>query len=291
MLLIPSYTNEIELNLVKFGDYHTHNHLCNHAIGTIEDYIQAGIRQKMGEIGISDHFPMDLLPEHFHMYAMSLEDFPAYMSNIKRLKEKYKDKIIVKVSSEVDFFPSAFNGYKEIITPFLEDFDYIIGSVHAVPWKGLKAIPIDERQAIPIINEIGVDEVYLEYYNSVLKMVKSKFYNIVGHLDIPKKYGLLPYDTERIWQEVLQVLDAIESNGMAVEINTAGFRKNIDQYPSEEIIRELIQRKIPITLGSDAHQPTDVGRDFEEIISKIKKWGLTSLCQFSHYEKTLIPLD
>ncbi len=276
---------------MKFGDYHTHNYLCNHAVGTIEDYIQAGISQGMGEIGISDHFPMELLPEHFHIYAMSLEDFSTYVNEIKRLKAKYQDQIVVKVSSEVDFFPPAFNGYKDIVTPFLEDFDYIIGSVHAVPWKGLEAIPIDEQQAIPIINEIGVDEVYLEYYNSVLKMVKSNFYDIVGHLDIPKKYGLLPRNPGRIWQKVLQVLDTIENSNIAVEINTSGLRKNIDQYPSEPIIKELIQRRIPITLGSDAHRSEDVGRNFEEIISKIKKWGLTSLCQFSHYEKTLVPLD
>ena len=272
-------------------DYHTHYYLCNHATGTLEDYIQAGISNGVSEIGISDHFPMELLPEHFHIYAMPLESFPSYINEVKKLQMKYNDEITVKISSEVDFFPSAFNGYKEIVTPFLEDFDYIIGSVHAVPWKGSEAIPIDERQAIPIIKELGVDEVYLEYYNSVLKMVKSNFFHIVGHLDIPKKYGLLPQNPDRIWQKVLQVLDTIENSDLAVEINTAGFRKNMDQYPSEAIIKELIQRRIPITLGSDAHRPQDVGFKFEEIIVKYKKSGLTSLCQFNKREKTLVPLD
>lgn len=278
---------------MKFWDYHTHCYLCNHAAGTIEDYIKSAINLGFTEIGVSDHFPMQLLPEHFHIYAMSLEDFHTYMDEIKRLRVKYKDQITVKISSEVDFFQSAFNGYKNILKPFMEDFDYIIGSIHAVPFPGTSdAIPIDEAQAVPIITEMGIDKIYLEYYNSLLKMVRSGFFQIIGHFDIPKKYGLFPQDPDRIWQKVLQILDHIENNGMAVEINTSGFHRKINQqYPNEEIIKELMQRRIPITLGSDAHRPQDVGFKFEDIIAKFKKLGLSSLCQFNKREKILVPLD
>ncbi len=277
---------------MQYWDYHTHSSLCNHAIGTIEDYITSAIEKNLAEIGISDHFPMDLLPEHFHIYAMPLNEFPSYISEIKRLQAKYISQIKVKIASEVDFFPTAFNGYKRIIKPFLDDFDYIIGSVHAVPWQGIEAIPIDEVQAIPMIKELGVDRVYLEYYDTLLEMIKTNFYNIVGHFDLPKKYGLFPQDSDKIWQKILQVLDQIENSGMAVEINTSGLYKNVKQtYPKEDIIKELIQRKIPITLGSDAHSPKYIGFKFQEIIVRIKKWGLTSLCQFSSYENNLIPLD
>ncbi|MHA2224117.1 MAG: histidinol-phosphatase HisJ [Candidatus Hodarchaeales archaeon] len=276
---------------MKIWDYHTHTYLCNHASGEVEDYIRAGINRGLKEIGISDHFPMNLLPEHFHIYSMTMIDFPDHLNEIKRLKQKYQDKIVVKISSEVDYFPAAFEGYREIIKPFYWDFDYIIGSIHAVPWEGFEALPIDEKQAIPIIIELGVDKVFSEYYNSVLDMVRSNFYHVVGHLDLPKKYGLTPQNPEVIWQKVLQVLDEIEKRKMVVEINTSGLRKNIEQYPSEEMIKELIQRKIPITLGSDAHRPQDVGRDFEEIIKKIKKWGLKELYQISNQEKISVPFD
>ena len=62
---------------MKLWDYHTHTYLCNHATGTIEDYIRSAIKIGLVEIGISDHFPMELLPEHFHIYAMTLNEFPA----------------------------------------------------------------------------------------------------------------------------------------------------------------------------------------------------------------------
>ncbi|MFX1283175.1 MAG: histidinol-phosphatase HisJ [Promethearchaeota archaeon] len=277
---------------MQYWDYHTHNSLCNHAIGTINDYIASAIKKDLAEIGISDHFPMDLLPKHFHIYAMPLNEFPNYINEIKRLQVKYISQIKVKIASEVDFFPMAFNSYKRIIKPYLDDFDYIIGSVHAVPWQGIDAIPIDEVQAIPMIKELGVDRVYLKYYDTLMKMIKTNFYQIVGHFDLPKKYGLFPQDSDKIWQKVLQVVDQIEKSGMVVEINTSGLYKKAKQtYPSPNIIKELIQRRIPITLGSDAHSPQYVGFKFKEILVKVKKWGLSSLCQFSNYENNLIPLD
>ncbi|MFX0015869.1 MAG: histidinol-phosphatase HisJ [Candidatus Hermodarchaeota archaeon] len=277
---------------MKLWDYHTHCYLCNHAIGSIEDYVRSAIEYRISEIGISDHFPMELLPEHFHIYAMKLDAFPSYIDEIKRLRKKYSSQINIKVASEVDFFPKAFEEYKQIVSLFSDSLDFIIGSIHAVPWPGLGAIPIDEKQAIPIIKEIGVDKAYLEYYNSVLRMVQTKFFDIIGHLDLPKKYGLLPENNDGIWEKVLQILDEVEKNGMAVEINTSGYRRQIYQpFPSEQIILELIQRKVPLALGSDAHAPQDIGFKFQEIIKKLKKWGLTSLCQFSNQEISLLPFD
>ncbi|MFX1516349.1 MAG: histidinol-phosphatase HisJ [Promethearchaeota archaeon] len=276
---------------MKLWDYHTHTYLCNHAIGTIEDYIKSAIELGLAEIGISDHFPMELLPEHFHIYAMTIDDFPNYIDEIKQMKSKYYDQINVKLSAEVDFFPEAFNGYKKLLSPYLDDFDYIIGSIHAIPWKNHDAIPVDELEAVPLIKELGVDRFYLKYYDNLLKMVQTGYYDIIGHLDIPKKYGLLPQDAENIWQKILQLFDEIERTEIAVEINTSGLKRKAKQvYPSESIIKELIQRKIPFVLGSDAHSPQAVGYQFKEIISKAKKWGLSELCQYTQRERNEVKI-
>ncbi|MFW9905325.1 MAG: histidinol-phosphatase HisJ [Candidatus Thorarchaeota archaeon] len=271
---------------MKLWDYHTHTYLCNHATGTIEDYIKSAIGIGLVEIGISDHFPMELLPEHFHIYAMTLNDFPIYIDEVKKFKLKYNHQINIKISSEVDYFTEAFNGYKKFLSPYLDDFDYIIGSIHAIPWKNHDAIPVDELEAVPLIKELGVDRFYIEYYDNLLKMVKTGFYDIIGHLDLPKKYGLFPQNTENIWQKILQLLDEIERTDISVEINTSGLKRKAKQvYPNEKIIKELIQRKIPIVLGSDAHSPQAIAFKFKETIEKTKKWGLTELSQFTRRER------
>ncbi|MFW9992362.1 MAG: histidinol-phosphatase HisJ [Candidatus Odinarchaeota archaeon] len=277
------------MNLI---DYHTHCYLCNHAEGTLEEYIKAALicNHPLTEIGLSDHFPMHLLPEDFHIYAMAIEKFPDYIREAKKLRDKYQDLITVRISSEVDFHPDFFEEYRLAVQPFLDDIDYIIGSVHAVTVDGI-TIPIDAREAVPLIKEIGVDKAFLGYYDSVLKMVKSNFYQVVGHLDVPKKYSLIPENSEAVWGKVMQVLDAVEKTGIAVEINTSGMRMQVkEQYPGERIIKELIERNIPITLGSDAHRPQDVGYRFTETVNELKKWGLKTLCHFSKREKLIVPL-
>ena len=47
---------------MKIMDYHTHNERCGHATGTIENYILEAIDKNLDEIGITDHFPVDVLP-------------------------------------------------------------------------------------------------------------------------------------------------------------------------------------------------------------------------------------
>ena len=78
------------------GDYHTHSYHCNHAIGEMEEYIQRAIQLNLPEVGLSDHFPMYLLPKKFHRSAMKKEILNGYISETKELKEKFQSKIIIK---------------------------------------------------------------------------------------------------------------------------------------------------------------------------------------------------
>ena len=73
---------------LKLWDYHVHTKLCNHARGNVEDYVKQAIKINLGEIGISGHFPMILLPEESHDYAMGINEFPEYLAECKRAKNK-----------------------------------------------------------------------------------------------------------------------------------------------------------------------------------------------------------
>ena len=43
-----------------YCDYHTHTPLCLHASGTPQEYVQAAVRARLREYGISDHAPMPI---------------------------------------------------------------------------------------------------------------------------------------------------------------------------------------------------------------------------------------
>ncbi len=284
---------------VKLWDYHVHTKLCNHARGTVEDYVKRAIKINLGEIGISDHFPMNLLPEESHDFAMSINEFPEYLDECKQARNRYKDEIIVKIASEVDYFPMTFQGYKKLVSPYLETMDYIIGSIHIIKIPETKTFAIDGPIANEKFNLFGENKIFIAYYNTLIKMVKdgSDFYNIIGHMDLPKKYGDFLGESEKIWEKIEFLLDLIEEKELVVEINHSGYYKPVGiQYPDDKIIRELVKRKIPIVLGSDSHQIKYLAYNFEKTLAKLKKMQFedkiqVNLCKFSKKEKTLIKLD
>jgi len=284
---------------VKIWDYHVHTKLCNHARGNVEDYVKQAIKINLGEIGISDHFPMNLLPEESHAFAMSINEFPEYLAECSSVKNRYKDEITVKIASEVDYTPSSFQGYKKLVSPYLETMDYIIGSIHVIKIPETEIFAIDGPIANEKFNLFGEDRIFIAYYNTLIQMVKdgSNFYNIVGHMDLPKKYGNFLGETEKIWEKIEILLDLIQEKELVVEINNSGYYRPVGiQYPDDKIIRKLVRREIPIVLGSDSHKIKYLAYNFDKTIAKLKKMQFeekisVNLCKFSKREKTLIKLD
>ena len=138
----------------------------------------------------------------------------------------------------------------------------------------------------------GKDTLILSYYNDLLELVRTKYYDVLGHFDVIRKLGFEVDEEEEIWESILRVMDELEKSNMAVEINTSGLRKREEKlYPNSRIIRELIDRKIPLVLGSDAHQPSDVGFAFESTVNFLRKNGLNSISQISAHEISQVPLN
>jgi histidinol-phosphatase (PHP family) len=284
---------------MKLRDYHTHNRRCGHAFGEIEDYIKAAIDKNLEEIGISDHFPLGAViddPEILELLkkaSMDVEEFPRYIKEIKGLKEKYKNKINIRLSTEVTFYTPgrALSRQKEVLKPFIDDMDYLIGAIHDIKWHESPVIPIYEGSNV--LREYGENKIILEYVNKLSRLVDTNFFDVIAHFDF---YRILippnnPKYSQYIWQKLLDLLDKIKNKDMAVEINTSGFLKGIgSQHPDDEIIKEMIQRDIPLLLGSDAHRPDHVGYMFEEIIEIARKFGLSHLCTYEKREQKLVKI-
>ena len=80
-------------------------------------------------------------------------------------------------------------------------------------------------------------------------------------------------------------------NDLVMEINTSGFRKDVkEQYPSTEIIRKMKELDIQVLLGSDAHDPREVGWEFKKMIGILKEMGYNQLAHFSKRKRTYIEL-
>jgi len=108
---------------------------------------------------------------------------------------------------------------------------------------------------------------------------ESKLFEIIGHADLPKKFGHKPNrDCTPLYEKFL---DAAKKSGCAIELNTAGLRKDCKEiYPSREILKLAFQKGVPICFGSDAHKPEEVGINFAEAISLAHEVGYQECCRF-----------
>ncbi len=262
-------------------DYHTHTSLCKHGEGRLEEYIRRAIDLQLDEIGCSEHIPM---PDRFdEAHRMDIGQYHAeYAPAVTEAKEKFKKEIIVRRGIEADFYP----GTEKWVEGFLQEnsFDYVIGSVHFLSEWGF-----DNPLFVHHYEERDIQATYVAYYDAIVKSVRSGLFDIIGHCDLVKKFGHRPSgDMTEILRETLRV---IAQHDLCIEINTSGLRKPVCEiYPDEPILAIAEEFGIPLTLGSDAHAPQDVARDFDKAAALIERYGGGHIAVFDQRKRTEVPL-
>jgi len=239
-------------------DLHNHTVLCNHATGTVNEYVEAAIACGTEFFGFSDHAPMHYDPA----YRMSFEQMGQYESWIREASERYQDRITVLLGYEVDFLP----GYMDE-TVLKRPCDYLIGSVHFIDDWGF-----DNPEFIGRYEGIDIDDVYRRYFALIEAMAQSGRFDIVGHLDLLKVFKYLPTQDIRLLAK--GALKAIKESNMTIEINVSGYRKPIaEAYPSPLLLEEIAEFQIPITFSSDAHRSDQVGLYTAEVEAMARNAG------------------
>lgn len=249
--------------MTPFADYHMHTPLCGHAVGKPEAYAAQAVRVGLQEIGFSDHAPLVTGPDP--KITMSFKELPVYYQMIEEVQAKFLGNLAIKMGLEADFIPGFEADTEEIINDY--PYDYIIGSVHYIGEWGFDNP--DDRSGW---TEKDVNAVYREYYDLLRQSAKSKLFDIMGHVDLVKKFGHRA--TENMTGEIKETAKAFKAAGVAVEINTAGLRKPVgEMYPAPDALKIYCKAGIPLTFGSDAHDPKDVGKDFDKALALAKSVG------------------
>jgi histidinol-phosphatase (PHP family) len=113
---------------------------------------------------------------------------------------------------------------------------------------------------------------YEEYYRAVRESAKLGVFDIIAHFDLVKKFG--PCSRKLVDELLWAALEQIRKADLCIEINTSGWRRSENEaHPSERILSFAKDLSIPMTLGSDAHTPGDVGRDFDRAVSLLEHYG------------------
>ena len=273
--------NKGSMNARIIPSYHNHT-LWSDGSSSISAMVEGARRAGVTEIGISDHYV--LTPSAAPLcWSMPLDALDAYVAEVKQVMRDSND-ITVLLGIEADYFPATINALRAQLDRF--PFDYRIGSVHL-----LDDFPLDED---PCYWESLCEEERIamcrRYWQQVRAMAASDCFDIAGHLDLYKKFGYRP--SMDLGKEIEETIDAIAAAGLAIELNTAGWSKPVNEaYPDAHMLRLAKTRGIPLCINADAHRPDDVAAHFDRARALAHACGYRELCLFRQRERRMIPLE
>ncbi|CUU46237.1 histidinol-phosphatase HisJ family protein [Clostridium beijerinckii] len=253
------------------ADYHMHTSFSDDSTYPMEDEIKKAISLGIDEICFTEHVD----------YGVKVDincDYIAYINEFNRCREKYKDKITMKLGIEfgmqehtIDEFQKDFNEY---------DFDFVILSCHQVDNKAFWTQDFQKGKTQKEYNE--------KYYEEILKVIKKyNDYSVLGHLDMINRYDKIgKYPFKKVRDIVKEILAHAISQGKGIEINTSCFRYGLDDLtPSREILK--LYRELGgtiITIGSDSHKEDDVGCKISYVKNELKELGYKEFCTYKKME-------
>jgi histidinol-phosphatase (PHP family) len=272
-------------------DYHIHTNHSIDAEGELEDYCKKALSIGLKEICFTNHCELDpARNDSFICFNGQREKFTRkgllrLRDEIEKQRIKYgKAGLNIKFGIEVGYY----NGIDAVLQEITDgvELDFILGSIHC-----LDHICIDSsREYMDYFPNHSAHSMLTNYFQAVKDLVKSNLFNSVGHLDVYKKYGI-SYYKERV-HEVLEtslreIYDIMVEHNIALEINTAGLRR-IDQfYPAPSIIKYAREQGLKmITIGSDAHRVSDLGKGISEGLEYAKSFGFDTVYRFDKKQPT-----
>jgi histidinol-phosphatase (PHP family) len=262
------------------ADYHMHTPLCRHATGAPDDYAAHAAAVGLAEIGFSDHSPMPRDDfDNWRMYAAQLDE---YVAQVRQAQKDFPN-LTIRLALEVDYLPGCEDWIRALAAR--HPWDYFIGSVHYVS----DAWAIDDPQKLSEWKHRNAGEVWAAYFDRLTMAAETGFFEIIGHVDLPKKFGHCPPpDCTALYEKLL---NAAKKHDCAIELNTAGLRKDCREiYPSRQILELAFQKGVPITFGSDAHAPGEVGMNFAEAIRLARGVGYQESCRFAQRKRRMVEI-
>lgn len=188
----------------------------------------------------------------------------------------------VSFGLEMDYVP----GKEEGIGAFLGMYpwDFVLGSVHYVGDVGVDNADDRRRTA-----SWPRRKIWDGYFEASHQAVRSGLFDVLTHPDLPKIFG---EQAEHDLTDNYRALAAdLRAAGMAIEYNTAGWRKPVaEAYPQPAFLEAALRRGVPVSLASDAHLPADVGAGFDDAVRVLSDVGYREAVHFVARERFSAPL-
>ncbi len=242
-------------------DGHVHTKFCNHASGEMEDYVLAALDRGLHTICFLEHLETDIIYQQRSW--LTNDNFTEYFREGERLKDRYHDCIDILLGVEVGYNPDSLTRLQHNLSQFQWDRIGLSYHFYRSDTTHLNMLS-GKKESLDQFSTLDIDGIITHYYATLLEAVIAIDCDVVCHLDTVLRHHPAINHAEKHHDHIIKILDTMSKKNIALEINTSGFALRNTPFPAADIIREAMQRKIPLCLGSDAHGPHQVGRFFSK---------------------------
>jgi histidinol-phosphatase (PHP family) len=256
-------------------DCHIHTEKCGHGTGSVAQMVGAAVFAGLSGIVLTEHLPLpdDLDPTH-HL-AMPSAEFAGYAAEVQEQAARVRGLQVV-LGAEADWLPGRedFTAQTRAHAGRL-GVEVLLGSVHFIDdWA------FDDPHHLERWDESSVDDVWTTYFSTWCEAASSGLFDVMAHPDLVKKFGHRPtFDTRELY---LEAAASAAKGGVLIEVSTGGLRKPVGElYPGPELLSAFHSAGVGATVGSDAHDPSEVGYALDMAYQALSTAG---------YDRVMFPL-
>lgn len=230
--------------------------------------IETAIGRGLRRICITDHHDLDHPYEGFRLEA------DAYVAALQGYREQYRDRIDIRIGVEIGMRAHAAKEMRDFLGG--RPFDFVIASLHLIDGRDPYY-----REEIPLDDAAMYHRGFEETMECILAL---DGFQSLGHLDYPVRYGYKKEESYD-WKESREIIDAILQElirrDIALEVNSAGYRKLPFPNPHPEILARYLELGGElITIGSDAHRTEFLGYGYDRVEELLREAGVKYYVEF-----------
>lgn len=264
------------------ADMHMHTWFSTDSEACPRDMADEAVRKGLKTICFTDHFDKDDL----EWGEEGIFDVDAYFVEMQKLQEEYAGKLNIRIGIELGLRTYLKDYYEELTKKY--PFDFVIGSVHNVPYK--KDAEGNILYTDPAAEKLFADRTDKEAYRLMMETTlenvrTSDCFQTLGHLDYVVRYGK-SREKEYSYTDYADIIDEILKllieKKKGLEVNSAGLKYGLPfAHPHPDVLKRY--RELGgeiITIGADAHKPEHIAYDFAKAEEILKSCGFKYYTEF-----------
>jgi histidinol-phosphatase (PHP family) len=251
-------------------DYHVHTDNSFDSKTPMKQMCQRAVDLGVSELAFTDHFNNHLLDIDIGYYNPD-----RFFEDIRMCRQEFPA-LNILAGIEVGEPHRWARKIQPVLTK--HPYDLVLGSLH---WVGRENVfqPQYFQTRYP-------REAYLNYFDELLVMIQKGDFDILAHVDLPKRVGYEMYkgfDITEYEPQIRAIWQACIDKGITPEINTKALRMGVHElHPSPLALWWYVEMGgRQLTIGSDAHHTSSLSSGITEAIQAATSVGLTRICRYN----------